>query len=87
MNSAVVTAEKADPSPQIAYGRDFWLAYFANTALIVCNSSLFHYFDFVSFLGGDEYNLGMITGIGMAGAVSCRFDQGKLIDRFGTRVV
>ncbi|MBI1249816.1 MFS transporter [bacterium] len=87
MNSAVVTAEKASPSPQIAYGREFWLAYFANTALIVCNSSLFHYFDFVSFLGGDEYNLGMITGIGMAGAVSCRFAQGKLIDRFGTRVV
>ncbi|MEW4451626.1 MFS transporter [Bremerella sp. JC817] len=87
MNSAVVTAEERSTVPQIAYGREFWLAYFANTALIVCNSSLFRYFDFVSFLGGDEYNLGLITGFGMAGAVLMRFVQGAMIDRFGTRVV
>ncbi|PQO34020.1 MFS transporter [Blastopirellula marina] len=87
MNSAVVASEETSIEPQIAYGREFWLAYFAHTALIVCNSSLFRYFDFVSFLGGDEYDLGMITGFGMAGAVLARFAQGTLIDRVGPRVV
>ncbi|WDI40160.1 MFS transporter [Bremerella sp. P1] len=87
MNSAVVTADETSTAPQIAYGREFWLAYFANTALIVCNSSLFRYFDFVNYLGGDEYDLGLITGFGMGGAVLARFAQGAVIDRFGTRVV
>ncbi|MBA2114421.1 MFS transporter [Bremerella alba] len=87
MNSAVVTADKASPAPQIAYGREFWLTYFANMALIVCNSSLFRYFDFVNYLGGDEYHLGLITGVGMGGAVLARFAQGAVIDRLGTRIV
>ncbi|WP_158545311.1 MFS transporter [Bremerella cremea] len=87
MNSAVGASPETLSEPQIAYGREFWLAYFAHTALIVCNSSLFRYFDFVSFLGGDEYDLGMITGFGMGGAVLARFAQGTLIDRVGPRVV
>ncbi len=87
MNSAVVASEETSTEPQIAYGREFWLAYFAHTALIVCNSSLFRYFDFVSFLGGDEYDLGLITGFGMAGAVLARFAQGAIIDRLGPRIV
>lgn len=87
MNSAKVASEPASTKPQIAYGREFWLAYFAHTSLIVCNSSLFRYFDFVSFLGGDEYDLGLITGFGMAGAVLARFAQGALIDRLGPRMI
>ncbi len=87
MNSAVVASEETSTVPQIAYGREFWLAYIANTALVVCNSSLFRYFDFVNFLGGDEYDLGLITGFGMCGAVLARFAQGAAMDRFGTRVV
>lgn len=87
MNSAVIASDETSIEPQIAYGREFWLAYFAHTALIVCNSSLFRYFDFVSFLGGDEYDLGLITGFGMAGAVLARFAQGALIDRVGPRIV
>lgn len=70
-----------------AYGRSFWLAYFANTLLIVCMSTLFRYFDFVRYLGGDELDLGWITGCGMLGAVIARFGQGKLIDRLGPRFV
>ncbi len=86
MNWAMAPSQRA-ATESVAYGRTFWLAYFANTALIVCNSSLFRYFDFVSFLGGTEYDLGLITGIGMGGAVLARFAQGALIDRLGPRII
>lgn len=87
MNSPGGAAFQATTSPQNAYGPVFWFIYFANVALLVCNSSLFRYFDFVHFLGGDEYDLGLITGLGMAGGVLSRFVQGAVIDRLGPRVI
>ena len=47
-------------------------------------SMQFRYADFVSTLGGTEEQLGMITGIGMVGAIVARCFQGVAIDRYGT---
>ena len=65
------------------FGLCFWLAYAANTALMVGVSALFRYADFVTYLGGDEYELGWIVGIGMLGAILMRVFQGIGIDRYG----
>ncbi|MCC9604264.1 MFS transporter [Blastopirellula sp. JC732] len=74
-------------SPENPYNRDFWLGYFANLALIVGMSSLFRYADFIAYLGGGPYQLGLVTGCGMTGGLLGRFLQGRLIDRLGPRTV
>jgi MFS family permease len=65
------------------FGPDFWCAYAANTALMVSVSALFRFADFITFLGGSEYELGWIVGIGMIGAITMRVFQGLAIDRYG----
>lgn len=71
-----------DPAPS-AYGRTFWLAYFANTTLMITVSLLFRYSDFVHLLGGTELQLGWIVGVGAVGSLMMRLAQGVGIDRYG----
>ena len=59
------------------YQFDFWCAYVANIALMIGVSIVFRYSDFIYHLGGDEWHLGWITGIGMVGAIIMRFAPGK----------
>ena len=70
-------------SPAGLFGPAFWFAYVANTSLMIAVSMMFRYADFISFLGGSEYELGWIVGIGMFGALIMRFFQGAGIDRYG----
>jgi MFS family permease len=72
------------PSP---YDTAFWLSYVANLGLMVAISLLFRYADFVEFLGGSEFELGLIVGIGMIGSLLMRLAQGVGVDRYGTRTV
>lgn len=65
------------------YGPRFWATWISNTCLMVAVSLLFRYADFVSSLGGTEDQLGMITGIGMVGAIVSRCFLGVAIDRYG----
>ncbi|TWT33406.1 MFS transporter [Blastopirellula retiformator] len=74
-------------STENPYNRDFWLGYGANLALIIGMSSLFRYADFIDYLGGGPYQLGLVTGCGMIGGLLGRFLQGRLIDRLGPRTV
>lgn len=74
-------------SQENPYNREFWLGYFANLALIMGMSSLFRYADFIDYLGGGPYQLGLVTGCGMTGGLLGRFLQGRLIDRLGPRTV
>ena len=69
-------------APQSLFGPAFWFAYLANTSLMIAVSMMFRYADFVTFLGGSEYELGWIVGIGMFGALAMRFFQGAGIDRY-----
>ena len=78
---------EAEPSAESVYGKTFWLTYVANTCLVVANSLLFRYADFVSHLGGGELMLGWLVGIGAVGSLAMRLAQGRAIDAYGPRRV
>jgi MFS family permease len=81
-------ASAAAPSPLEAenvYGRPFWLAYVSNTLLLAAFGLLLRYPDFVRLLGGNEFHLGWIVGVGMVGSFVMRMALGTWIDRYGTR--
>ncbi len=67
------------------YDRPFLLAYVSNLFMMSAVSLLFRYADFVRLAGGNEWNLGMIVGLGTIGAIAFRFVQGPAIDRFGPK--
>lgn len=67
------------------YGAAFWHAYLANTCMMVAISLLFRYSDFITLLGGTEWHLGWIVGLGMTGSLLMRVGQGVGIDRYGPR--
>ena len=46
---------------------------------------LYRYADFVRLLGGTEFHLGWIVGIGIAGSIVTRLTIGSWIDRYGSR--
>jgi MFS family permease len=48
-------------------------------------SLLFRYADFVTLLGGTEFHLGWIVGVGMVGSLAMRLFLGSWIDRYGAR--
>ncbi len=50
-------------------------------------SMMYRYADFISFLGGGEWELGLVVGVGMIGSLMMRLLQGAGIDRFGPRHV
>lgn len=80
-------AGQARPLMGTMYNRVFWLAYSANTMLMVAVSLLFRYADFVTFHGGTPLNLGLIVGVGMVGALAMRGFLGTAIDHYGARRV
>lgn len=47
------------------YGRTFWLAYIANTLLVLANSLTFRFAELVVFLGGTEDRVGDIVAIAL----------------------
>ena len=73
--------------PPFAYGPPFWLAYASNSLIMVAFSLLFRYADFIALLGGTEFHLGWIVGVGMVGSLVMRIVLGSWIDRYGTRAV
>ena len=50
-------------------------------------SLLYRYADFVTLLGGTEFHLGWIVGVGMVGSLVTRVAIGSYIDRHGARLV
>lgn len=48
---------------------------------------LFRYADFITVLGGAEWHLGWIAGIGMIGSLLVRLLLGSCIDQYGARLV
>ena len=75
-------ASRVEPA---AYGRAFWCTYIANTSLMIAFAMMFRYADFVLYLGGNEWTIGRIVGVGMIGGLAMRFIQGQGIDRLGPR--
>jgi MFS family permease len=74
-------------APQLVYDRPFWLAYISYALLTSALALMYRYADFVSLLGGTEFHLGWIVGVGMIGSLAMRLTLGSWIDRFGARIV
>jgi MFS family permease len=73
--------------PRSSYGRPFWLAFASNLLMTIGFALLFRYADFVMLLGGTEFHLGWIVGVGMVGSLVVRLALGSCIDRYGTMAV
>jgi MFS family permease len=88
-DTPVVSVERRSPSKSepagAAFGAPFWFTYAANTSTMVAVSLLYRYGDFVTFLGGDEVDLGWIVAAGMVGSLLMRLAQGSGIDTYGPR--
>ncbi len=87
-------SDTAPPSGRFAflgqgspYGSHFWLAYLANILAMMAIAILYRYADFVLFLGGSEWHLGWIVGIGMVGSLAVRLAMGQAIDTYGPRLI
>lgn len=79
-----VAASERQPSPGV-YNRSFWLASASNLCTATAIALLFRYADLVYRLGGGEYELGWIVGLGMVGSITIRLSMGRTIDRHGAR--
>jgi len=73
-------------APPSIYGAPFWLAYASNATLVAAVALLFRYADFITLLGGTEFHLGWIVGVGMIGSLFMRLALGTWIDRHGARM-
>ena len=79
------TAPTAAPNRPSGYGLPFWMAYVANLSVMVAIALLYRYADFVTLLGGTEFHLGWIVGVGAVGSLIMRVFLGTGIDRYGPR--
>lgn len=87
-SAAVSPAEATLGRPaKSLYDARFWAAFIANTLVNAGVALLYWYADFVRFLGGAEWHLGWIVGVGMIGSLAARLWLGTWIDRFGPRRV
>ncbi|MDZ7616444.1 MAG: MFS transporter [Patescibacteria group bacterium] len=76
------------PGEQVsAYGPQFWLAYSSNLLVMIAIAMLYRYADFVIHLGGGEWHLGWIVGLGMVGSLAVRLAMGQAIDKYGSRLI
>lgn len=83
--SAVPVARHAEP--ESGYGASFWYTYFSSLLVSIAVALLYRYADFVTVLGGGEFDLGWIVGIGMVGSLAMRLAIGAAIDTRGPRLI
>lgn len=82
-----MVASSGSEELQPVYNASLLLAFVANVFQLVSVSLLFRYSDFVNSLGGNEWHLGWIVGIGSVGAIVFRLVQGMAIDRLGAPLI
>jgi len=67
------------------YDRTFWLAYLANTVLVLANALTYRFAELIDFLGGSEDITGIIVGVALVVSVILRLSWSHVIDDYGTR--
>ena len=73
------------PHEPNVYDRTFWLAYAANTLLVLANALTFRFAELVNFLGGSEKVAGDIVAVALTLSVIVRMSVSHVIDDYGTR--
>ncbi|WP_373651802.1 MFS transporter [Schlesneria sp. DSM 10557] len=81
------SADLREETASAVYGRIFWLAYLANSALVMANALTFRFAELVHFLGGSETIVGDIVALGTLIAVIVRLSVSHVLDDYGTRRV
>jgi MFS family permease len=79
--------QTATPDVGATYDRQFWLAYLSSFLMATGVALLFRFADFVQLLGGTEYHLGWIVGLGMVGSLATRIALGSYIDAHGPKLI
>lgn len=67
------------------YQRNFAIAFVAQTLFVLATTLLLHYARWISFLGGDERDIGLVMGLGPIVGLLLRPWLGQWIDRLGPR--
>lgn len=67
------------------YDRTFWLAYVANTLLVLANALTFRFAELIHYLGGSEQVAGDIVAAALTLSVIVRLSVSHVIDDYGTR--
>lgn len=75
----------APTTPERLYDRNFLIAFISQSLFVVANAGLAHYGRWISFLGGDELDIGLVMGAGPIVSLVLRPWTGPWIDRVGAR--
>lgn len=67
------------------YDANFAIAFISQTLFVTAHTSMTHYTRWISYLGGDERDVGSILGVGMIVGLLARPWMGQCIDRVGDR--
>ncbi len=78
-------ATALDTPDESVYGRTFWLAFCANTLLVLANSLTFRFAELVVLLGGTEERVGDIVAVALTISVIVRLSVSHVLDVYGTR--
>jgi MFS family permease len=73
------------PGTERLYDRNFVIAFISQSLFVVANAGLAHYGRWISFLGGDELDIGLVMGAGPIVSLFLRPWTGPWIDRVGAR--
>lgn len=76
---------KSENVPPRLYDGNFVIAIAAQTCFVLANAMMAHYARFISHLGGDDQQIGWITGAGVVAGLLLRPWMGPWIDRLGAR--
>lgn len=67
------------------YGRSFAFAFLSQVGFVLSNTMMAHYARWISFLGGDNVDIGWIMGAGAVISLLARPWIGQWIDQYGAR--
>lgn len=76
----------AEGAPSV-YNLSLFFAFVANVFQLISIGLLYRYSDFISLSGGQEFDLGLITGLATIGAILFRIVQGMAIDQIGPQKI
>jgi MFS family permease len=85
MNSDSEPSTLNAPLASPVYDRTFWLAYLANTVLVLANALTYRFAELINFLGGNEKVAGDIVGAALVVSILLRLSVSHVIDDYGTR--